>query len=98
MGNISVGGEGMEDLLSIGDEDVVKDDDLVVKGEDVEGQVEFSDTKAIPHCDKLTHKLKIVTLNVWTSDKGYITALQFYYTDGDSFFVGKKSAEPTTVT
>jgi hypothetical protein len=39
MGNISVGGEGMEDLLSIGDEDIVKDDDLVVKGENIEGQV-----------------------------------------------------------
>lgn len=76
----------------------MRDDDLPSKGESLEGQREFSDLKVISNCYKLTHRLKIITLNVWTSDKGHITALQFYYTEGESFYVGKKSAEPNTVT
>ena len=60
--------------------------------------MEFSDKKVIKNYDQIFYKLKIVTICVWTSEKGYIVAFQFYYTDGDSFFVGAKSAEFNLVT
>ena len=58
----------------------------------------FSDVRNIANCDKVVDRLRIVMLHVWTSDKGYIMALQFYYTNGEAFFVGKKSHEFNIVT
>lgn len=93
MGNISLGTEGINDILSAGDEEtVVKDNEIVAKGENLEGQVEFNDRKVIKNFDKIVDKLKIVTVNVWTDEKGHIISIQFYYTDDESFFVGTKSA------
>ncbi len=53
--------------------------------------MEFTDKKVIKNYDHIIDKLKIVTVNIWTNEKGHINTLQSFYTDGESFFIGGKS-------
>ncbi len=43
------------------------DGDVVIKGESLEGEVAFTDNKVIPNYDQIVNKLKIITINIWTT-------------------------------
>jgi hypothetical protein len=65
----------------------------IIKGNDVPDQAKFDDhniTSAASPPD-----LRIISVNVWYTDKKQISVIQMIYSNGKDFFMGNKTAKVT---
>ena len=95
MGNIDFLMNEQEELEDSGASNEGKHDGLrvIMKGNDVPDQAKFDDHGVITN--STYSDCKIVSINVWYTDKRQISVIQVIYSNGKDCFMGNKTAKVT---
>jgi len=63
---------------------------VITKGNDIPDQKAFDDHSLVPTANYA--QIKIVSVNIWFTNKHQISALQMVYNNGKDCFLGNRSA------